>query len=121
MKPSSQFCIRGSVTKAERQVTLSGKQLARLYLLVPSFSPDGKDDIFRVDFYGAGTIPRVLALEPRTPVLVHGRISGRISDRGYFNASLFGDAVYIAPASALAETNNDTPPPSNEADEDIPF
>lgn len=123
----------GRVNQVEERFTASGKPFARLWLGVGGDAAKS-EGVIQVDFWGEAEREQVLNLPRGCRALVLGRVSGRISDKGYWNATMFGDAVFAdgrrqgvpqggsvkqyahggSPAPAAA-------PQSQEASEDIPF
>ena len=132
----------GTVTQVQELSTMAGKPFARLHVGIGGNA--GKaDGVIQVDFWGDQERESVLQLQRGQRVLVLGRVSGRISDKGYWNATMFGDAVFAdrvrsgaqhggrvklyahggspAPAAAPQEADPSSPGGYAEASEDIPF
>lgn len=120
----------GRVNQVEERFTPSGKPFARLWLGVGGDATKC-ESVVQVDFWGEAERAQVLNLPRGCRALVLGRVSGRISDKGYWNATMFGDAVYPdvqRPAGApqggrVKQYEHPAPaaPAQGEADEDIPF
>ena len=118
----------GTVTQVQELSTMAGKPFARLHVGI-----GGKaDGVIQVDFWGEAEQAAVLQLQRGQRVLVLGRVSGRISDKGYWNATMFGDAVYPDRVRSGDQhggrvkqyAHGSSPAPAaapQEADEDIPF
>lgn len=121
----------GTVTQVQELTTMAGKPFARLHVGIGGNA--GKaDGVIQVDFWGEAEQAAVLQLQRGQRVLVLGRVSGRISDKGYWNATMFGDAVYPDRVRSGAQhgggvkqyAHGSSPAPAaapQEADEDIPF
>lgn len=119
----------GRVNGVEERCSLAGRRFARLWLGVGG-DASRCEGVVQVDFYGEEECALVLGLQRGLRVLVLGRVGGRMSDKGYWNATMFGDAVfpdgrvangggvrqYAHPAAPAAPA-----PSSTEASEDIPF
>ena len=117
----------GRVNQVEERFTASGKPFARLWLGVGGDSAKS-EGVIQVDFWGEAEQAAVLQLQRGQRVLVLGRVSGRISDKGYWNATMFGDAVYPDRVRSGAQHGGSVKqyahggsPAPQEADEDIPF
>ena len=117
---------------------MAGKVFARLHVGIGGNA--GKaDGVIQVDFWGDSERASVLQLQRGQRVLVLGRVSGRISDKGYWNATMFGDAVFAdgrrqgvpqggsvkqyahGGSPAPQEADPSSPGGYAEASEDIPF
>lgn len=128
----------GMVTQVQELCTMAGKPFARLHVGIGGNA--GKvDGVIQVDFWGEAERASVLQLRRGQRVLVLGRVSGRISDKGFWNATMFGDAVYPdrvrsggqhggsvkryahASQEPAAEADPSSPGGYAEASEDIPF
>ena len=108
----------GRVNQVQEMSTIKGKPFARLWLGIGGDATKS-ESVVRVDFYGEDE-----------RALVLGRVSGSVNDKGYWNGTMFGDAVYLDgrvangggvtqyahPAAPAAPA-----PGSTEASEDIPF
>lgn len=117
----------GTVTQVQELSTMAGKPFARLHVGIGGNA--GKaDGVIQVDFWGEAEQAAVLQLQRGQRVLVLGRVSGRISDKGYWNATMFGDAVYadgrrqgVPQGGSVKQYAHGGSPAPQEADEDIPF
>ena len=116
----------GTVTQVQELSTMAGKVFARLHVGIGGNA--GKaDGVIQVDFWGDSERASVLQLQRGQRVLVLGRVSGRISDKGYWNATMFGDAVYSDGRRSGGPQGGDVKqyvhpaPQSQEESEDIPF
>lgn len=105
---------------------MAGKVFARLHVGIGGNA--GKaDGVIQVDFWGDSERASVLQLQRGQRVLVLGRVSGRISDKGYWNATMFGDAVFAdgrrqgVPQGGDVKQYVHPAPQSQEENEDIPF
>lgn len=113
----------GRVNQVQELSTVKGKPFARLWLGIGGDATKA-ESVVRVDFWGEAERAQVLALRRGQRALVLGRVSGRVNDKGYWNAAMFGDAVYpdgrvtqyAHPAAPAAPA-----PGPTEANEDIPF
>lgn len=117
----------GTVTQVQELTTMAGKPFARLHVGIGGNA--GKaDGVIQVDFWGEAEQAAVLQLQRGQRVLVLGRVSGRISDKGYWNATMFGDAVFadgrrqgVPQGGSVKQYAHGGSPAPQEADEDIPF
>ena len=117
----------GTVTQVQELTTMAGKPFARLHVGIGGNA--GKaDGVIQVDFWGEAEQAAVLQLQRGQRVLVLGRVSGRISDKGYWNATMFGDAVFadgrrqgVPQGGSVKQYAHGSSPAPQEADEDIPF
>ena len=121
----------GTVTQVQELTTMAGKPFARLHVGIGGNA--GKaDGVIQVDFWGEAEQAAVLQLQRGQRVLVLRRVSGRISDKGYWNATMFGDAVFAdgrrqgvpQGGSVKQYSHGGSPAPAaapQETDEDIPF
>ena len=117
----------GRVNQVEERFTASGKPFARLWLGVGGDAAKS-EGVIQVDFWGEAEQAAVLQLQRGQRVLVLGRVSGRISDKGYWNATMFGDAVFadgrrqgVPQGGSVKQYAHGGSPAPQEADEDIPF
>lgn len=83
----------GRVNGVEERCSLAGRRFARLWLGVGG-DASRCEGVVQVDFYGEEECALVLGLQRGLRVLVLGRVGGRMSDKGYWNATMFGDAVF---------------------------
>lgn len=117
----------GTVTQVQELTTMAGKPFARLHVGIGGNA--GKaDGVIQVDFWGEAEQAAVLQLQRGQRVPVLGRVSGRISDKGYWNATMFGDAVFadgrrqgVPQGGSVKQYAHGGSPAPQEADEDIPF
>ncbi len=132
----SRFTAVGRVSDVQERFSAKGNRLAQLHLI--KGGDYGKAEcVLRISFFDGDEVPRVLRLRRGSRVLVMGRLEGMVSDKGYFNATLYGDSVFCAedlpaPAPAAAPTGGRpgaaapvpggaAPAAQGESDEDIPF
>ena len=119
--------VCGRVTLAEERFSGGGRRLARLCVATGG---DARKvgSVAQFDFYDEEVIPLVLSCRREERVLVLGRLSGSYSDKGYWNAYLFGDAVFradagvgaTAPRADARKAAAPAPLPHEDTD-DIPF
>lgn len=131
MRESAQFMVRGTVTQVQDMATLKGAPVVQLAVAVGGGQVRAAS-VFRVDVFDAGLQAVARGLGRGRHVQCSGRLSGRINDRGYYNYSLFADAVLVepeAPVAAAAVSVGGLNPPAAPAgvaeeglaEEDIPF
>lgn len=96
--------VCGRVTLAEERFSGGGRRLARLCVATGG---DARKvgSVAQFDFYDEDLIPLVLSCRREERVLVLGRLQGSYSDKGYWNAYLFGDAVFRSTMDAGRGTN----------------
>lgn len=141
MKEVSQFLVRGVVTQVQDMCTMKGAPVVQLAVACGGdYSRAGS--VCRVEVYDAALQGAAHALRRGQAVQVAGRLSGRLNDRGYYNYSLYADAILVVPVAggagaarpvaqppaAAAAVGGLKPPASMDAapagaaaDEDIPF
>ena len=83
----------GRVNQVEERFTAGGRPFARLWLGLGGDAAKC-EGVVQVDFWGEAERAQVLSLPRGCRALVLGRVSGSISAKGYWNATMFGDAVY---------------------------
>ena len=119
----------GRVNQVQEMSTIKGKPFARLWLGVGGDATKS-ESVVRVDFWGEDERAQVLALRRGQRALVLGRVSGSVNDKGYWNGTMFGDAVYpdgrVANGGGVTQYAHPAAPAapapsSTEASEDIPF
>lgn len=118
----------GRVNQVEERFTPAGKPFARLWLGVGGDAARS-ESVIQVDFWDEAERKHVLGLPRGCRALVLGRVSGRVNERGYWNGTLFGDAVYPdlqtvgGDAGGVKQYSHPAAAAqgSNEAAEDIPF
>lgn len=118
----------GRVNQVQELSTVKGRPFARLWLGIGGDAAKS-EGVVRVDFWGDDERAQVLALRRGQRALVLGRMSGSVNDKGYWNGTMFGDAVF--PDGRLAargagkvqvyERQGETASARAEAPEDIPF
>lgn len=128
MKETSQFIIRGAVTGVRDMATPKGTPLVHIHLEVAGYKQGTPPVPFRVEAYDKGLIAAAHALRPGQRVQCAGRLTGRVTDKGFYNYSLYADSLLIEPSTAVppaaAPSASPAPAPARrpaEADEDIPF
>lgn len=119
----------GRVTLAEERFSAAGRGFARLCVATGGDARKA-EAVAQFDFYDEEARALALRCKRGERVLVLGRLQGGFSDRGYWNAYLFGDAVFRAEGdgSACLPAGGAKVPRSEsgaampyEEEEDIPF
>lgn len=119
----------GRVNQVEERFTVRERGFTRLWLGIGGDAAKS-ESVIQIDFYDELERKRALALPRGTRVLVLGRVSGKVNEKGYWNGTLFGDAVYADTRNAHAPGGGGVkvrrpvepePEPSGESSDDIPF
>lgn len=96
MKQEAQFVVRGELTQVQEMVTLKGAPVVHLFL---GIGGDKKkvSQVFRVEVYEESLQSVARGLKRGHQVQCSGRLTGRVSDRGYYNYSFYADALLVEP------------------------
>ena len=89
----------GRVTLAEERFSAGGRGFARLCVATGGDARKA-EAVAQFDFYDEEARAVALRCKRGERVLVLGRLQGSYSDKGYWNAYLFGDAVFRADVPA---------------------
>lgn len=84
----------GRVNQVQELNTLSGKPFVRLWLGLGGNAAKS-DGVVQIDFWDQQEWPRLLRLQRGQRVLALGRMSGKINTNGFWNAAVYGDALYL--------------------------
>lgn len=129
MKEVSQFMVRGAVTQVQDVCTLKGVPVVQLALACGG-DCSRAGSVCRVEAYDAALQAVAHGLRRGRRVQVSGRLVGRINDRGFYNYSLYADAILaepdaggaaVAPDHFRGATQKVGAAPMPLENEDIPF